>query len=212
MQYTPFTPEIRHLANRECHNITGFEVIDQLKVKPNIIFTTAFEQYAIKAFETFSIDYLLKPIREEKFEQNINKLKQYGRLPSQTIDVAGLQEIIRQFQAPQKATTLPMKTGDRINLIRYENISYMEADDKYVFIHTIDGQKHITDQSLTTLEDKLPPQFYRIQKSYIIHKDRIKEMHRHFNSRYLFVMDDKARSRLTSGRTYHDAIRVEFGL
>ena len=212
MQYTPFTPEIWHLANRECHNITGFEVIDQLKVKPNIIFTTAFEQYVIKAFETFSIDYLLKPIKEERLEQSINKLKQFGRLPSQTIDVAGLQEIIRQFQAPQKATTLPIKTGDRINLIRYENISYMEADDKYVFIHTIDGQKHITDQSLTTLEDKLPPQFYRIQKSYIIHKDKIKEMHRHFNSRYLFVMDDKAGSRLTSGRTYHYAIRVEFGL
>ena len=193
-------------------DLTGFEVIDQLKVKPNIIFTTAYEQYAIKAFETFSIDYLLKPIKEERLEQSINKLKQFGRLSSQKIDVAGLQEIIRQFQAPQKATTLPIKTGDRINLIRYENISYMEASDKYVFVYTIDGQKHITDQSLTTFEEKLPPQFFRIQKSYIINKDKIKEMHRHFNSRYLFIMDDKAANRLTSGRTYHDAIRAEFGL
>lgn len=192
-------------------DLTGFEVIDQLEVKPNIIFTTAYEQYAIKAFETFSIDYLLKPIKEERLEQTIAKLKQFGRL-SKPIDLSGLQEIIRQFQAPQKATVLPIKTGDRINLIRFENISYMEASDKYVFIFTIDGQKHLTDQSLTTLEEKLPPQFYRIQKSYIINKDKIKEMHRHFNSRYLFVMDDKAGNRLTSGRTYHDAIRAEFGL
>ncbi len=192
-------------------DLTGFEVIDQLAIKPNIIFTTAYEQYAIKAFETFSIDYLLKPIKEERLEQSIAKLKQFGRL-SNPIDLAGLQEIIRQFQAPQKATALPIKTGDRINLIRFESISYMEASDKYVFIYTTDGQKHLTDQSLTTLEDKLPPQFYRIQKSYIINKDKIKEMHRHFNSRYLFVMDDKTGNRLTSGRTYHDAIRAEFGL
>lgn len=192
-------------------DLTGFEVIDQLKVKPNIIFTTAYEQYAIKAFETFSIDYLLKPIKEERLEQSIAKLKQFGRL-AKPIDLAGLQEIIRQFQAPQKATAIPIKTGDRINLIRFENISYMEASDKYVFIFTVDGHKHLTDQSLTALEEKLPAHFYRIQKSYIINKEKIKEMHRHFNSRYLFIMDDKAGSRLTSGRTYHDAIRSEFGL
>jgi two-component system LytT family response regulator len=192
-------------------DLTGFEVIDQLKVKPNIIFTTAYEQYAIKAFETFSIDYLLKPIKEERLNQSITKLKQFGRL-DKPVDLSGLQEIIRQFQAPQKTTALPIKTGDRINLLRFENISYLEASDKYVFIFTIDGQKHLTDQSLTALEEKLPASFYRIQKSYIINKDRIKEMHRHFNSRYLFVMDDKTGSRLTSGRTYHDAIRAEFGL
>jgi len=194
-------------------DLTGFEVIDRLTVKPNIVFTTAYEQYAIKAFETFSIDYLLKPIKEERLEQSIAKLKQFGRLGNAApIDIAGLQELIKQFQTPQKSTALPIKTGDRINLVRFEQISYLEASDKYVYIHTVDGQKHLTDQSLTALEEKLPVQFYRIQKSYIINKDKIKEMHRHFNSRYLFTMDDKASSRLTSGRTYHDAIRAEFGL
>jgi two-component system, LytTR family, response regulator len=192
-------------------DLTGFEVLDKLSVKPNIIFTTAYEQYAIRAFENFSIDYLLKPIKEERLAQSIAKLKQFGRL-GPAVDLTGLQELIRQFQAPQKTTALPVKTGDRINLIRFEQISYMEANDKYVFIYMIDGHKHVTDQSLVALEEKLPSQFYRIQKSYIINKDRIKEMHRHFNSRYLFIMDDKPASRLTSGRTYHDAIRTEFGL
>jgi len=192
-------------------DLTGFEVLEQLTHKPNVIFTTAYEQYAIKAFENFSIDYLLKPIKEERLQQSIDKLKQFGRL-NQTLDINSLQDIIRQLQAPQKATALPIKTGDRINLVRFENIRYMEASDKYVFIHTTDGQKLLTDQSLTTLEEKLPSQFYRIQKSYIINKEKIKEMHRHFNSRYLFVMDDKASSRLTSGRTYHDAIKGRLGL
>lgn len=192
-------------------DLTGFEVIERLTQKPNIIFTTAYEQYAIKAFETFSIDYLLKPIKEERLQQSIEKLKQFGRL-NQTINMNGLQEIIRQFQAPQKATALPIKTGDRITLVRYENIAYLEAQDKYVFVFTADGQKHLTDQSLTALSEKMPSQFHRIHKSYIINKDKIKEMHRHFNSRYLFVMEDKAATRITSGRTYHDAIRSEFGL
>ena len=192
-------------------DLTGFEVIEQLKTKPNIIFTTAYEQYAIKAFETFSIDYLLKPIKEERLQKSLEKLKQFGRI-HQALDLLGLQEMIRQFQAPQKATALPIKTGDRINLVRFETISYLQASDKYVFIHTQDAQKHLTDQSLTQLEEKLPSHFYRIQKSYIINKDRIKEMHRHFNGRYLFIMDDKPNTRLTSGRTYHDSIKAEFGL
>ncbi len=192
-------------------DLTGFEVLEQLNFKPNIIFTTAYEQYAIKAFENFSIDYLLKPIKEERLKLSIDKLREFGRL-NQTINVSGLQDIIKQLQTPPKATALPIRTGDRITLLRYENIVYLEAEDKYVYIHTADGQKHLTDQSLAVLSEKLPSEFYRIQKSYIINKDKIKEMHRHFNSRYLFTMDDKAGTRLSSGRTYHDAIKAEFGL
>lgn len=192
-------------------DLTGFEVIEQLQHRPNIIFTTAYEQYAIKAFETFSIDYLLKPIKEERLQLSIDKLNQFGRL-NQSVDMNGLQQIIEQIRKPQKATALTIRTGDRIMLVRYENIIYLEAQDKYVFIFTTDGQKHLTDQSLTALSEKLPPEFFRIQKSYIINKERIKEMHRHFNGRYLFVMEDKNATRITSGRTYQEEIRLEFGL
>lgn len=192
-------------------DLTGFEVLEALQHKPNIIFTTAYEQYAIRAFENFSIDYLLKPIKEERLEQSIRKLKKFGKLGSH-IDVPGLQQIIQQLKAPQKATALPIKTGDRINLLKFDQISYLEAQDKYVFIHTIDGQKHLTDQTLSLLEEKLPPQFYRVQKSYIINKERIKEMHKHFNGRFLFTMEDKNSTKISSGRTYQEAIKAEFGL
>lgn len=192
-------------------DLTGFEVIERLSHKPNIIFTTAYEQYAIRAFETFSIDYLLKPIKEERLEQSMEKLKRFGQLNT-AIDIPGLQEIIRQIQAPKQATALSIRTGDRIILLRYEQIVYLEAQDKYVYIYTTDGQKHLTDQTLTALAGKLPSRFFRIQKSYLINKDRIKEMHRHFNGRYLFIMDDKTSSRLTSGRTYYEDIKAEFGL
>jgi two-component system LytT family response regulator len=192
-------------------DLTGFEVIERITHKPNIIFTTAYEQYAIKAFETFSIDYLLKPIKEERLEKSIEKLKQFGRL-NQAINLASLQDMIRQIQAPKTSTALPIRTGDRIILLRYENIAYLEAQDKYVYVFTLDGLKHLTDLSLTNLSEKLPSSFHRVHKSYIINKDKIREMHRHFNSRFLFIMDDKAGTRITSGRTYHEEIRSEFGL
>lgn len=192
-------------------DLTGFEVLEKLEHKPNIIFTTAYEQYAIRAFETFSIDYLLKPVREERLEQAIRKLRQFTRVET-PVDVNSLQQMIQQLRAPQKATALPIRTGDKIVLVRFENIAYLEAQDKYVFVYTWDGHKHLTDQTLTSLAEKLPPPFLRIHKSYIINKERIREMHRHFSSRYLFIMDDKAGTRLTSGRTYYEPIRSEFGL
>lgn len=192
-------------------DLTGFEVIEMLKHKPYIIFTTAFEQYAIRAFETFSIDYLLKPIREERLAQSMEKLRRFGK-PGGIIDAEALQQMISRLKAPQHPTALTVKTGDRINLLKFETISYLEAQDKYVFIHMIDGQKHLTDQSLSQLEEKLPPQFYRVQKSFIINKERIKEMHRHFNGRFLFTMDDKNATRISSGRTYYESIKSEFDL
>ncbi|MBO9657540.1 MAG: response regulator transcription factor [Chitinophagaceae bacterium] len=192
-------------------DLTGFEVIEKLSHKPNIIFTTAYEQYAMKAFDTFSIDYLLKPIKEERLAQSMEKLRRFGKLNA-TIDVSGLQEMIRQIQTPKQATALSIRTGDRIVLLRYEQIVYLESQDKYVYIYTTDGHKHLTDQTLSALEEKLPEQFFRVQKSFLINKDRIKEMHRHFNGRYLFVMDDKAGARITSGRTYYEIIKAEFGL
>ncbi|HUM97305.1 MAG TPA: LytTR family DNA-binding domain-containing protein [Chitinophagaceae bacterium] len=191
-------------------DMTGFEVIEKLGKKPNIVFTTAYEQYAMKAFETFSIDYLLKPIREERLAISIEKLKQFGKLNS-IIDLKGLQDVIEQLRAPKKSTALPIKTGDRINLIRFENICFLEANDKYVYIHTMDGQRILTDHTLSYLEEKLPEQFYRVQKSFIINKELIKEMHKHFNGRFLFVMNDKNATQITSGRTYNESIKEEFG-
>lgn len=192
-------------------DLTGFEVIEKLNNPPNIIFTTAYEQYAIKAFETFSIDYLLKPIREERLKQSIEKLKSFGRV-SHGIDVNNIKEIIEQLHTPKKATALPIKLGDRIILLRFEKISFLEANDKYVNVFMEDGQKYLTDQTLTSLEDKLPGHFLRVQKSFIINKDKIKEVHKHFNGRFVLTMEDKGRNRVTTGLTYNEAVKSALGL
>lgn len=192
-------------------DLTGFEVIEQLNYQPNIIFTTAYEQYALKAFESFSIDYILKPIREERLKQSLEKLKSFGKV-NKGINISNIKEIIEQLHAPKKATALPIKTGEKIILLRFEKIAYLEANDKYVNVFMEDGQKYLTDQTLTALEEKLPEPFLRVQKSYIINKDKIKEVHKHFNGRFVLTLDDKGRNKITTGLTYNEAVKSALGL
>lgn len=192
-------------------DITGLEVVEKINYKPNIIFTTAYEQYAIKAFETFSIDYLLKPVREERLAASIEKLKQFGKA-KQAVSMPDLKELIEQLKAPKKSTALPVKIGERIILVRFETIAYFEANDKYVFIYTKEGQKHITDHTLSHLAESLPDNFLRVQKSFIINKDLIQEIHKHFNGRYIITLEDKNRTQVTTGLTYYDTIRRELSL
>lgn len=127
-------------------------------------------------------------------------IKAFGRLNA-SIDMNGLQEIIRQFQAPVKPCPSGRAIGSRFFALK-------------IFLPGGIGQicVHLHLQSLAALSVKLPGQFYRIQKSYIINKDRVKEMHRHFNGRYLFIMEDQPGSRLVSGRTDHESIKNEFGI
>lgn len=94
----------------------------------------------------------------------------------------------------------------------YDNISHFEADDKYVALFTVDGKKYLTDHTLNGLQQKLPSNFIRIQKSYIINKNKIQEIHKHFNGRFIIIMADKAQSRITSGLTFYEAIKEELGL
>jgi len=89
---------------------------------------------------------------------------------------------------------------------------YLEAQDKYVNIHTKENQKYLTDLTLIILEEKLPGTFIRVQKSFIINKEKIKEIYKHFNSRYVIIMNDKANTRITTGLTYYDFIRQDLDL
>jgi two-component system LytT family response regulator len=188
---------------------TGFEVLQQLSFHPNIIFTTAYEEYALKAFETFSVDYLLKPIRQERLDIAIQKWQQFGRLGSASY--ADLRLMTQQL-SQKKPSAFPIRLGDRILLFRYETISHFEAADKYVEMITVEGKKYLTDHTLNELMQRLPDNFIRVQKSFIINKDKIREVHKHFNGRFVMVMDDREGSRLISGLTYYEAIKREFGL
>jgi two-component system LytT family response regulator len=195
----------------EMGDMTGFDVLHKIKYKPNIIFTTAYEQFAIKAFEDFAVDYLLKPIKDERFKTAIEKLAHFGKT-DQPINAQQIQQLINSLRPKPAPSALTVKIGDKILLVNFTDILYMEAQDKYVHVHTTENQKYLTDLTLTALEEKLPDFFMRVQKSFIINKGKMKEIHKHFNSRYVIIMNDKANTRITTGLTYYNSIRQHLGL
>lgn len=182
--------------------LNGFEMLAKLEFHPTVIFATAYDQYAVKAFEKNSIDYLLKPIEEERLAKTIQRLR--DNLIKNNFNA------IRQtaISAPaKKINTLSLQIGERIILVKTEDIVYIEADEKYVFIHTKDGKRYITDFTLKGLEEKLGSDFMRIHRSLIININQIDEIRRSFNGAFTFVMKGTAQARLKSSRSYADEIR-----
>ena len=187
--------------------LNGFEMLDKLEFRPTIIFATAYDQYAVNAFEKNSIDYLLKPIEEERLAKTIQRLRK--ELVGNNFDA------IKQaaFNKPgKKANTISLQVADKIVLIKTEDIIYIEADEKYVFIHTKDDKRYISDFTLKTLEERLSPDFLRIHRGLIINTHQIAEMRRGFNGAFVFVMKASREIRLKSSRSYSAEIRRTFEL
>ncbi|SOD14531.1 LytR/AlgR family response regulator transcription factor [Pedobacter xixiisoli] len=185
--------------------LNGFEMLAQLtENQPKVVFTTAYDQYAIKAFEEGSIDYLLKPIELERLDKTIAKLKQTN-LAKPAI---AIEDLLQQIKGKPTAKTLTVKLGDRILLIKFEDIVHIQAEDKYVFLHTADGKKHLTDYTLSTLEEKLPEDFLRIHRSDIINTNHITEIRRGFNGALVFVMSNG--EKVTSSRSNSESLRQRF--
>ncbi|MES2651114.1 MAG: LytTR family transcriptional regulator DNA-binding domain-containing protein [Bacteroidota bacterium] len=188
--------------------LNGFEMLAKLTHQPKVVFTTAYDQYAIKAFEEGSIDYLLKPIEIERLDKTIKKLRQTNL----AIAPVQIDEFIRQMQGKKAIKTLTVKLGDKILLIKLTDIVYVQAEDKYVFLHTADGKKHLTDFTLSALEEKLPEEFLRIHRSEIINTEYIKEIRKGFNGALVFVLNNTDETRLTSSRSNSEALRMRFDI
>jgi two-component system LytT family response regulator len=147
--------------------INGFEMLEMLEKLPAVIFTTAFEEYAIKAFEAHAIDYLLKPFNKERFDKAVQKWLQ------QHASTNGLQQETKAVletaaQSPIQSNRIVVKDGGKIKIIPVNHIQYLEAADDYVKIHTPDGA-FLKNRTMAHFEKLLPlQQFIRIHRSYIV--------------------------------------------
>lgn len=189
--------------------MNGFEVLQQLSFFPKVIFCTAFDEYALKAFESHCIDYLVKPLTKERFAKTVEKL---NRLNGNQSDL-NLNKLIEQLTLENKkseATTIPVKLGDKIIFIRLNEVSYFKADEKYVSLVTKHAKSYILDSSLKKLEEKIPGYFIRVHKSYIVNKNLLKEVRKHYNNRFVLIMDDYNQTKITSGRSYYPDIKELF--
>jgi two-component system, LytTR family, response regulator len=183
----------------------GFEVIRRLHAKPFIVFVTAYDEYALKAFEENTVDYLLKPIEQRRLGKAIEKIRQLFNHQALRLDENVERLLSRLSAAPLKR--LQVRMGDKIILVELADAVYFEAEDKYTFLHTAD-QKYILDLTLAELESKLDTtEFVRIHRSAIINLKYILELVKWFGGKYKVKLKDKNRSVLVVSRGYVDRIR-----
>ncbi|WP_066630464.1 LytR/AlgR family response regulator transcription factor [Labilibacter marinus] len=187
--------------------LNGFEVLEKITHSPYVIFCTAYDEYALKAFETKSIDYLVKPVRPERLHKAMDKLNEMSD-PSDKDELLAMVKQLMHSNKKEEATTLPIKTGDKIIFQKLSEVIYLQASEKYIEIHTRQGETHLMDQSLKNLEDKLPSYFMRIHRSYIINTNEIKEIQKYFSNRFVFKMEDVVQSKVISSKGYYTQIKA----
>ena len=123
--------------------LNGFEMLDYIEYNPKIIFTTAYEEYAIAAFEENSIDYLLKPIKPERLLKTIEKLSLVEKTQNETsVEMEKMMQVINRINPEGERDSIAVSVGEKIIFIKFEDIIYFKAEDKYVFIHDKDNRKH----------------------------------------------------------------------
>jgi two-component system LytT family response regulator len=154
--------------------LTGLELLELIDNPPVIIFSTAYDEYAIKAFEKNAVDYLLKPYSMKRFEGAVNKAKQ--KLSSENLHQKGLVELINNKPVGEEVLSrVVVKIGTKINIIAVEDIRYIESMDDYVRLHT-SGGSFLKQNTMKYYESHLPvSEFVRIHRSFIV---RVKEIAR----------------------------------
>lgn len=169
--------------------ISGFELLEILENPPAVIFTTAFEEYAIKAFEQHAVDYLLKPISKSRFAKAVDKyLANPSHQKNNTQKLVESQELSRNF-----IERVLIKNGTTLKIIPTDKIIYLAADDDYVNVHTDEGS-YLNNKTLTYFEKNLDPSsFVRVHRSYIVQIDQIKRIEPYEKDSYRAVLKNDSR-------------------
>ena len=180
--------------------LTGFEVLELLDEMPEIIFTTAFDQYAIKAFELSAVDYLMKPFSKRRFDEAIDKV--YSRLHQKRESAENLHTLAKKVKEDTKEIErLFVKTGNKIDVVVVPDIIRIEALDDYVEIFTAE-KKYVKKETMNFLEQSLPEKtFVRVHRSSIINVNHMKKMERYGKESYIVILKDGSKVNVSKSRT-----------
>ena len=191
-------------------DLNGFGVIEAIGAEqmPVVVFVSAYVEYALRAFEAYALDYLLKPFEDERFAAALERAKNESRIRSGALDprMSALIEFLREPRKPQYPEVLAIKTGDQYPLLRVEEIDYIEADGNYACLHNGKNARLIS-KTLTELEQKVldPGRFVRIHRSTIVNMSRIVSVEPLFHGEYSVVLKDG--TRLVCSRRYRNQLR-----
>jgi two-component system, LytTR family, response regulator len=193
----------------------SFEIFNKVKINTPVIFTTAYDEYAIRAFKVNSIDYLLKPIDEQALQ---NSLEKYERFKSEfsdtsvTIDSGQISELIN-FRTKKYKSRFVSRIGDKLHHILLSDIAYFQADDKILFLVTIKKEKYIIDNNLDEIESMIDPEiFFRINRRYLARIEAIANVQKYFNGRLIIELKPKADDQVLVSREKAAAFKQWLGM
>ncbi len=190
--------------------IDGFDVVQIIGAEnmPAVIFITAYDEYAIRAFEINAVDYLLKPFDEERFEKALARAKREIQTQELLTEIKGnLRKSLKEVRTePQFLKRIPVKSASGTTFVPTEEIDWISASGHYLELH-IGNETHLIRERLSVMETKLDPQiFMRIHRSTIVNLDRIKSLHPMFNGDQLVIL--KNGRKLNLSRNYYDRLKI----
>jgi two-component system, LytTR family, response regulator len=199
--------------------MSGFDLLSRLAVQPFVIFTTAYDEFALRAFEVNSIDYLVKPIETEQLARALKKL---GRLHpaatsgwQQNPDVRGLlQELAASLrdQLPDYPRRIASRVGERISFLDLDAVTHFMAHDKLTYA-VVNGHRHAVDQTIADLERRLDPaRFLRIHRAALVNVDWIHEVNSWFAGKVILSLKDAQRTQIPVARDRVRALKARMGI
>jgi two-component system LytT family response regulator len=184
--------------------LTGFELLEVLDEKPEVIFTTAFDQYAIRAFELNAVDYLLKPYSKERFDSALAKA--VSRIGKETQEPDRVEKLVTAVtEAEGYLTRIVFRKGAGIKIIPLNLISYLASEDDYVMIYYSEG-KALKPKTMKYYEDHLPPSlFMRVHRSFMVNIEQITRLEPYSKDNYVAVL--KSGEKIPVSRTGYKMLR-----
>jgi two-component system LytT family response regulator len=197
------------LLDVQMPELDGFEVVDALppEDRPAVIFITAYDEYAVRAFAINAIDYLLKPLEPARFHEALDRARARRTDHGPGTPQPELTALLKEVRALRGyGERLVVRDGQRVSFVRAADIDWIEAVGNYVRLH-LGSASQLMRESMKSIEARLDPaRFARIHRSAIVNVDRIAHVEPHFHGEYLVTLHDG--TRLTSSRSYSDRIRV----
>ena len=192
--------------------LTGFELLGKLQRDPFVIFTTAYDQYALNAFAVSSIDYLLKPIERERLDRALDKLERFTAGGSRTDVRALARELAAQLLPGRRLERIASRAGERITVLEVGRISHFYSKDKLTFA-VVNGRDHVIEYTLTQLEERLDSRrFIRIHRATIVNVTLIQEVFPAVDGGLLVRLKDEKRSELSVARDRVRELKQRLGV
>lgn len=168
----------------------SFEIFEQIDIKSAVIFTTAYDEYALRAFKLNSIDYLLKPIDEEELAIAISKFKnQFQKNTISSLDFEAIKRMLVNPVEKEYKKRFSVKIGQQLKVISIEEVECFFSENKGTYIHTFDNRDYLIDTTLEVLETEINPKdFYRVNRKFIVPLKAVKEIQVYSNSRLKIIL------------------------